>query len=140
MWLPDGEYDVANYGTRWYYQEPIYTYYYKKTEAKEATTDPTGQSNVSNVQKWVKYRLKNNDSQPTTPEPTAKVLYYHYYKQNGGSHMYCPTDHAGGVLHQILVSDSEMNYDKQSSCGNVPLYSGPTCSECGVKYWFKSEG
>ena len=33
----------------------IYTYYYKKVESKEATSDPTGQTNVSNVQKWVKY-------------------------------------------------------------------------------------
>lgn len=47
-----------NYGTRWYYQEPVYTYYYYKDENKESTTNPTGQSNVSNVQEWVKYREK----------------------------------------------------------------------------------
>lgn len=34
------------------------TYYYKRTVNKEATSDPTGQSNVSNVKKYVKYRAK----------------------------------------------------------------------------------
>ena len=52
------EWDDIQYGTRWYYQEPVYTYYFYKDENKESTTDPTGQSNVSNVQKWVQYRLK----------------------------------------------------------------------------------
>lgn len=47
-----------NYGTRWYYQEPVYTYYYHRDVAKESTSDPTGQSNVSNVVKWVQYRAK----------------------------------------------------------------------------------
>ena len=47
-----------NYGTRWYYQEPVYTYYYHRDLSKEATSDPTGQSNVSNVVKWVQYRVK----------------------------------------------------------------------------------
>lgn len=36
----------------------VYTYYYKKNENKEATSDPTGQNNVSNVQEWVQYRVK----------------------------------------------------------------------------------
>lgn len=44
--------------TEWRYQEPVYTYYFYKDETKEATTDPTGQSNVSNVVKYVKYREK----------------------------------------------------------------------------------
>lgn len=43
------------YGTRWYYQEPVYTYYYKKTEAKESTTEVTASDSISNVQKYVKY-------------------------------------------------------------------------------------
>ncbi|MEE1124400.1 MAG: InlB B-repeat-containing protein [Acutalibacteraceae bacterium] len=46
------------YHTEWRYQEPIYTYYYYRDLAKESTTDPTGQSNVSNVVKWVQYRVK----------------------------------------------------------------------------------
>lgn len=45
----------SDYGTRWYYRDPIYTYYFYRDLDKEATSDPTGQSNVSNVQKWVKY-------------------------------------------------------------------------------------
>lgn len=36
----------------------VYTYYYKKAESKEATTDPTGQDNVSNVQEYIQYRSK----------------------------------------------------------------------------------
>ena len=47
-----------NYGTRWYYQEPVYTYYFYRDVSKEATSDPTGQSNVSNVVEWVQYRAK----------------------------------------------------------------------------------
>ena len=35
----------------------VYTYYFYKTESKEATTAPTGE-NISNVQEWVKYRAK----------------------------------------------------------------------------------
>ena len=42
--------------TTYRYQEPIYTYYYYRDLSKEATSDPTGQSNVSNVVKWVRYR------------------------------------------------------------------------------------
>ena len=44
--------------TAYRYQEPVYTYYYKRNLSKEATSDPTGQSNVSNVVKWVQYRAK----------------------------------------------------------------------------------
>lgn len=47
-----------NYGTRWYYQEPIYTYYYYQDSELESTTDPTGQNDVSNVVKWVQYIAK----------------------------------------------------------------------------------
>ena len=46
------------YSTRWYYQDPIYTYYYYQDNDLEATEDPTGQENVSNVQQWVLYREK----------------------------------------------------------------------------------
>lgn len=51
-------YDEIHYGTRWYYQEPVYTYYYYRDVSKTAGSDPTGQSNVSNVVKWVTYREK----------------------------------------------------------------------------------
>lgn len=47
-----------NWGTRWYYQEPVYTYYFYRDVNKEATSDPTGQANVSNVVKYVQYRAK----------------------------------------------------------------------------------
>lgn len=56
--LTTQEWVSDNYGTRWYYQEPVYTYYYYRDVDKESTTDPTGQENVSNVVKYVKYRAK----------------------------------------------------------------------------------
>lgn len=58
IWLYDGVYNVDNYATRWYYQEPVYTYYFYQDVAKEATSDPSGQANVSGVQKWVQYIAK----------------------------------------------------------------------------------
>ena len=58
-WHLDRTYTVDNYATRWYYQEPVYTYYYYRDLSKETTSgDPTGQANVSNVVKYVKYRAK----------------------------------------------------------------------------------
>ena len=54
MWIPDGTYVVDNYATRWYYQEPVYTYYFYRDENKESTSNPTGKD-ISNVQEWVRY-------------------------------------------------------------------------------------
>ena len=51
------EYDDVQYGTRWYYQEPVYTYYFYKTENLESTSVPSGEG-VSDIQGWVQYRLK----------------------------------------------------------------------------------
>lgn len=47
-----------NYGTRWYYQEPVYTYYYYRDVSKTGASNPTGQTNVSNIQHLVRYRAK----------------------------------------------------------------------------------
>ena len=58
LWLYDREYDSPNYSTRWYYQEPIYTYYYTKTEHKESNTEVKASDSISNVQKYVKYVAK----------------------------------------------------------------------------------
>ncbi len=49
------DYNKPQYSTRWKYRNPIYTYYFYRDLDKEAISDPTGQENVSNVQKWVKY-------------------------------------------------------------------------------------
>lgn len=59
-WFYDGEYDSPNYSNRtlYHYQEPVYTYYYYKDTAETADSDPTGQTNVSNVVKYVQYRAK----------------------------------------------------------------------------------
>lgn len=59
QWHLDYTYTTDNYSTRWYYQDPIYTYYYYRDVNKETTSsDPTGQGNVSNVVKYVQYREK----------------------------------------------------------------------------------
>lgn len=59
IWYQQGTFITYTYtyGTRWYYQEPVYTYYFYKDENKESTTSPSG-SNISNVQEWVQYREK----------------------------------------------------------------------------------
>ena len=51
VWVSD------NYGTRWYYKDPIYTYYFKKTTNKESSSYPSG-SNISNIKEYVQYRTK----------------------------------------------------------------------------------
>ncbi len=58
QWHLDYTYDSPNYATRWYYQEPVYTYYYYQDVQKESTTDPSGQNDVSNVIQMVQYRAK----------------------------------------------------------------------------------
>ncbi len=57
MWVPNGSYTKNNYATRWYYQEPVYTYYYYKDSELESNETPTGE-NISNVQEWVQYKNK----------------------------------------------------------------------------------
>lgn len=53
-WVPEVSHTEYRYRDRYL----IYTYYFKKTESLESTSDPSGQSNVSNVQEWVQYRVK----------------------------------------------------------------------------------
>lgn len=48
----------TDYGTRWYYQDPIYTYYYYRDVDKESTSEITAGGDISNVQHWVKYIVK----------------------------------------------------------------------------------
>lgn len=57
-WFFDYSYDDVSHGTRWYYQDPVYTYYYFKESQKESKSDPTGQNNVSNTVKYVRYKEK----------------------------------------------------------------------------------
>lgn len=58
IWLGQSTYKTDNYATRWYYQEPVYTYYFYRDISKEDNYNPSGQNNVSNVQHYVKYREK----------------------------------------------------------------------------------
>lgn len=58
MWLYEYEWDDSVYSTRWYYQEPVYTYYFTKTESKESATEIVASDTISNVQKWVQYVTK----------------------------------------------------------------------------------
>ena len=58
-WNLDSEYEEGGTKTVWYYQQPVYTYYYKKESLKESLSeDPTGKEGVSDVQKWVMYQKK----------------------------------------------------------------------------------
>lgn len=43
-----------NYGTRWYFRDPVYTYYYYRDENKESGTSPI-ESDIRDVIEWVKY-------------------------------------------------------------------------------------
>ncbi len=57
-WVSAGEYDENHYSDRWYYQDPIYTYYHTKTETLESATEIVATEAISNVQKWVQYIVK----------------------------------------------------------------------------------
>ncbi|MBQ6874381.1 MAG: InlB B-repeat-containing protein [Clostridia bacterium] len=54
-WLPDGE-PVENKKTRWYYQEPVYTYYYYRwLEWSDWSTEVVTESDSRQVQNKVQY-------------------------------------------------------------------------------------
>ena len=55
-WEPSEENQADQY--RYRDRTLVHTYYFYRTDSKEATTDPTGWSDVSNVQQWVTYRAK----------------------------------------------------------------------------------
>ena len=44
--------------TEWRYQDPVYTYYFYRDVNKEASGNPSGNQNVSNVRRYVKYIAK----------------------------------------------------------------------------------
>lgn len=48
------ELDYEEHIPIWYFQDPIYTYYYYRDVNKESGSNPSG-SNISNVQEWVRY-------------------------------------------------------------------------------------
>ena len=57
-WFLVGSWPSSKITPVWYYQEPIYTYHFKREVEKESTTDPSGGEGVSDVKKYVKYRSK----------------------------------------------------------------------------------
>ncbi|WP_337870642.1 InlB B-repeat-containing protein, partial [Hominilimicola sp.] len=72
--------------TQWRYRDrsKVYTYYYKKTESKEASTEPSG-DNITNVQEYVQYRSKDTNS-----SEVKKYKYYYYQCSNCyDHHPYC---------------------------------------------------
>ena len=96
MWTYFGEHGYANLyfwdssnvesATQWRYRDrsKVYTYYYKKTESKEASTEPSG-DNITNVQEYVQYRLKD-----TNNSDVKKYKYYYYQCSNCyDHHPYC---------------------------------------------------
>ena len=58
VWLGRSTYVAENKADRWYYQEPVYTYYSYRDVSQQAMNKPDEQENISNVQKWVKYIVK----------------------------------------------------------------------------------
>ena len=44
--------------TVWYYQEPVYTYYYYQDRNLESKEDPSGEADVSKVVYWVRFQAK----------------------------------------------------------------------------------
>ncbi len=72
---------------------------------------------------------------------TWGYVYYHFHKRGGGSHTYCPTNHAGGAYHGYYYSTSPFTWSKKSSCGNRDMYTGPACDQCGASaYWWYNAG
>ena len=72
---------------------------------------------------------------------TWGYVYYHFHKPGGGSHTYCPTNHAGGSYHGYYYSTTPFTWSKKSSCGNRDMYSGPKCDQCGASaYWWYNAG
>lgn len=60
MWY-EYEWDDIQRGTRWYYQEPVYTYYYYRYLDKESSSQITPSSTVSGIVHWVKYVPKHTN-------------------------------------------------------------------------------
>ncbi len=57
-WYLRHTYTKPVWKTYWTIQEPIYSYTFSRVVEKESATDPSSQSGVSNVKKYVKYRSK----------------------------------------------------------------------------------
>lgn len=70
IWLGQSTYSSNNYSTRWYYQEPVYTYYYYKDVVEEGNSQPSG-SDYSNIVKWVQYRPKTVNTSFTEGSSTT---------------------------------------------------------------------
>ena len=51
----------SDYGTRWYYQDPIYTYYYYRYVDKESSSIIEPSTTISGVVHWVKYIPKSSN-------------------------------------------------------------------------------
>lgn len=85
-------------------------------------------------------RVLSNTRTVNTYSTRTLTCFYHFYKNRGGNHTYCPTSHVGGAWHQINVVSSAMtHYGQSSDNSGVNKYRGPACPSCGAsQYWFKS--
>lgn len=85
-------------------------------------------------------RVLSNTRTVNTYSTRTLTCFYHFYKNRGGNHTYCPTSHVGGTWHQINVVSSAMtHYGQSSDNSGVNKYRGPACPSCGAsQYWFKS--
>ena len=57
-WYEDANQMSPHMKRVWFWREMMYTYFYRKESTLESTSDPSGMKNVSDVQKYVKYREK----------------------------------------------------------------------------------
>ncbi len=103
------DYSKPNYSTRWYYQEPIYTYYFYKDEAKESTSYPNS-GEVSNVVEWVQYIPKtvtySQVSQTIYGDHTYELISCPYALSWDMAKAYC--EQSGGHL-ATITSVEEQN-------------------------------
>lgn len=68
--------------------------------------------------------------------------YLHWYKSNGGNHMYCPSAHMSGSVEHSIRTYTPLERWKNTSCsytnGLYDVYRGAACPSCGQSnYWWR---
>lgn len=139
--------------------QEVTQYKYREKEFKTGNTktlagyEYTGKRNENLISQsgWIDNTLSTYDNETekrvlantrtvNTYSTRTLTCFYHFYKNRGGNHTYCPTSHVGGTWHQINVVSSAMtHYGQSSDNSGVNKYRGPACPSCGAsQYWFKS--
>ena len=143
IWYKNGTYitKTYTYGTRWYYQEPVYTYYFYKDENKESSTEPTGE-NISNVLEWVQYRPKTTYSADYTLENTVTYNGHTYslYSSDASvswnaAKIFCEKN--GGNL--AVITSAEENTAVANLVGENAAWIGASRTETTDWCWVNDE-